>query len=73
MDWKTMLRMGMAAKRTTASALSVQMGKSKNYINTTINRDVSPTLDTLTAIADALGYDLHLQLVDRETGRTIDA
>lgn len=73
MDWKTMLRMAMAARRISANALSIKMMKSNNYINATLNRDASPTLDTLQAIADALNYDLQITLIDRQTGKRIDA
>ena len=73
MDWKAMLRMAMAARRTSANALSIKMMKSNNYINSTLNREGSPTLDTLQAIADALNYDLSISLLDRQTGKRIDA
>lgn len=73
MDWKRMLKIAMVEKGTNALRVSFRLDKSANYITNILNKDSSPTLDTLTAIADALGYDLRLQLVDRETGRTIDA
>ena len=73
MDWKAMLHMAIAARRTSANALSIKMMKSNNYINSTLNREASPTLDTLQAIANALGYDLSISLIDRQTGKRIDA
>lgn len=73
MGWKAMVRMAMAARRISANALSIKMMKCNNYINATLNREASPTLDTLQAIADALGYDLSISLIDRKTGKRIDA
>ena len=68
-----MLKIAMVEKGTNAARLSFSLNKSANYITNIINKDSSPTMSTLTDIADALGYDVRLQLVDRDTGRTIDA
>jgi transcriptional regulator with XRE-family HTH domain len=73
MDWKTMVRMAMAAQRISGATLSARMGKGASYIVNLLGRDVSPTMETLQNIADALGYDMALSFVDRETGRRIDA
>lgn len=68
-----MLKIAMVEKGTNALRVSFRLDKSANYITNILNKDSSPTLSTLTDIADALGYDIELSFVDRETGKRIDA
>lgn len=73
MEWKKQVKRAMVDRGTNAARLSLCMGKSNNYITNILNKGTSPTLDTLQAIADALGYDLAISLIDRQTGKRIDA
>lgn len=45
----------------TANAVSVQIGKHRNFIASTIYKGSTPRADTLSSIADAMGYDLLLR------------
>lgn len=53
----------------TAYALSVSMGRAKQYMGSLISRHTSPRADTLAEIASACGCDLIIR--DRTTGEMV--
>ena len=73
MEWKKMVKNAMKHKGITGVALSAKMGKGGKYANNLLCAGTSPTLDTLQSIADAMGYDLAVSFVDRDTGEVIKA
>lgn len=73
MDCKKMLKHAMIDRNVSAKELSFMMNKSFNYITSMMNKETGVTVSTLQAIADALNYELAISLIDRQTGKRIDA
>ena len=73
MDVVKLVKIAMISREMTAVQTGAKMGKSKNYISESLSRHNGMRIDTIQAIADALGYDVELSFVDRETGKRIDA
>ena len=71
MNIKVIIKGAIGIRGTSAISLSRKMGKSDGYINSIINRDNSPSVNTLEEIANALGYDMHVVWTDRKTGAEI--
>lgn len=63
--WKDNLRSALAENGMTMHALSLKLGKNQHYITQLLNRPHSPNVETLSAIASALGVDLQA-LIDTD-------
>lgn len=54
------------------SSISTKMGRSRNFIVVTIQKNSTPYLDTVSEVADVCGYDLLLRRRDDGTEIIID-
>lgn len=52
--------------------ISANIGKSKQMISNTLNTQQNITINTLDSFAAALGYDIKIQFVKRETGKIVN-
>lgn len=58
----------MIDKNIKAGQIAAATGKSNQSISNLLNNQVNLTINTISEIADALGCDVCLSFVDRETG-----
>lgn len=61
MDARKIIESMMAESGTSASALSLAMGRAPGYVSATLCRNSTPKLDTFAEMAEAMGYRLLLE------------
>ena len=72
-DFSYAIRKVLINKKMAHGDLANQLGISKQVFSDFINRRKDYRINAdIERIADALGHDVRLQLIDRETGKIID-
>ena len=61
MDTTQAIKKMMQESGTTATQLSLGLGKHRNFVTTTFAKGSTPRADTLAHMADVIGYDLGLR------------
>lgn len=65
------IKKALLDKHMTQTQLAEILGTSKQILNRTIGREVWKTSD-LEKIANAIGYNVKIQLIDAQTGKIIE-
>lgn len=71
-DWAKTIRMILLDKGIKQYQFGELLGLAKQDTNKLLNRQDYRINADIARIADALGYDVRLQLIDRQTGDIID-
>lgn len=67
------LRVELFRKRISQERIAIETGMSQSAIGRRLKGDVAPTLGEVETIANAIGYDLQISLVERTPTATAGA
>ena len=73
MEIINLIKAAMAYRGMTQEETGKLLSMHKSNFNRFIMKNNNLRISELQAIADALGYDLSISLIDRQTGKRIDA
>lgn len=73
MDTTDAIKRMMRESGTTATQLSLALGKHRNFVSTTFAKGSTPRADTLANMAGAMGYELVLRRPGERDGIVIAA